>query len=38
MTDTASDAAFLARNAVDCLPAGGLEAKLAAAAKKGRAA
>ncbi|MFL5845583.1 MAG: tyrosine--tRNA ligase [Solirubrobacteraceae bacterium] len=36
MADTSSDAAFLARNAVDCLPAGGLEAKLATAAKEGR--
>ena len=30
-----SDAAFLARNAAECLPAGGLEAKLAAAARPG---
>ncbi|MDX6665487.1 MAG: tyrosyl-tRNA synthetase, partial [Solirubrobacteraceae bacterium] len=36
MADPASDAAFLARNAVECLPAGGLEAKLAAAAREGR--
>ncbi len=36
MPDPASDAAFLARNAVDCLPAGGLEAKLALAAREGR--
>src|SRR2546421_85962 len=36
MADPASDAAFLARNAVECLPVGGLEAKLAAAAKAGR--
>ena len=36
MADPASDAAFLARNAVECLPDGGLEAKLAAAAKDGR--
>jgi tyrosyl-tRNA synthetase len=35
-SDPASDAAFLARNAVECLPAGGLEAKLAAAAREGR--
>jgi tyrosyl-tRNA synthetase len=28
MADPASDAAFLARNAVECLPAGGLESKL----------
>jgi tyrosyl-tRNA synthetase len=28
MAEPASDAAFLARNAVECLPAGGLEAKL----------
>jgi tyrosyl-tRNA synthetase len=28
MADPASDAAFLARNAVDCLPGGGLEARL----------
>jgi tyrosyl-tRNA synthetase len=32
----AAAAAWLARNAVDCLPAGGLERKLAAAAKAGR--
>jgi tyrosyl-tRNA synthetase len=36
MADTASDAAFLARNAVECLPAGGLEAKLATAGREGR--
>ncbi len=36
MGDPASDAAHLARNAVDCLPAGGLEARLAAAAREGR--
>jgi len=36
MPEPASDAQFLARNAVSCLPAGGLEAKLAAAAKEGR--
>jgi tyrosyl-tRNA synthetase len=36
MAEPASDASFLARNAVDCLPAGGLEAKLALAAGKGR--
>ena len=36
MADPASDAAFLARNAVDCLPDGALEAKLAAAARDGR--
>jgi tyrosyl-tRNA synthetase len=36
MADPASDAAFLARNAVDCLPAGALEGKLAAAAREGR--
>ena len=36
MADPASDAQFLARNAVDCLPAGGLEAKLALAAREGR--
>lgn len=36
MAEPASDADFLARNAVDCLPAGGLEAKLAAAAREGR--
>lgn len=36
MPDPASDAAFLARNAVDCLPAGALEAKLATAAREGR--
>lgn len=36
MADPASDAAFLARNAVECLPAGGLEAKLASAAREGR--
>jgi tyrosyl-tRNA synthetase len=36
MADTASDAAFLARNAVECLPEGGLEAKLATAAREGR--
>ena len=32
----AEQAAWLARNAVDCLPAGGLEGKLAEAAKEGR--
>jgi tyrosyl-tRNA synthetase len=32
----ARDAEFLARNAVDCLPAGGLERRLAAAASEGR--
>jgi tyrosyl-tRNA synthetase len=32
----AATAAWLARNAVDCLPAGGLERKLATAAKEGR--
>jgi tyrosyl-tRNA synthetase len=32
----ARDAGFLARNAVDCLPAGGLERRLAAAASEGR--
>src|SRR6478752_2790130 len=31
-----SDAAFLARNAAESLPEGGLEAKLAAAAREGR--
>jgi tyrosyl-tRNA synthetase len=31
-----AEAAYLARNAVDCLPGGGLEAKLAAAAAEGR--
>src|SRR3954453_21875916 len=36
MADHASDAAFLARNAVECLPAGALESKLAQAAKEGR--
>ncbi|HZO36912.1 MAG TPA: tyrosine--tRNA ligase [Solirubrobacteraceae bacterium] len=36
MGSPAADAAFLTRNAVECLPAGGLEAKLAAAAKEGR--
>jgi tyrosyl-tRNA synthetase len=36
MADPASDATFLARNAVDCLPGGALEAKLSAAAKEGR--
>jgi tyrosyl-tRNA synthetase len=36
MPDASSDAAFLARNAVDCLPVGALEAKLQAAAKEGR--
>ncbi|MCW2968424.1 MAG: tyrosine--tRNA ligase [Solirubrobacteraceae bacterium] len=36
MADPASDAAFLARNAVESLPAGGLQAKLAAAAREGR--
>jgi tyrosyl-tRNA synthetase len=36
MADPATDAAFLARNAVDSLPAGALEAKLATAAREGR--
>jgi len=36
MADPASDAAHLARNTVECLPAGGLEAKLAAAARENR--
>src|SRR4051812_40814805 len=36
MAAPATDAAFLARNAVDSLPAGALEAKLAAAAREGR--
>src|SRR4051794_29306790 len=36
MADPAADAAFLARNAVECLPAGGLQAKLAKAEKEGR--
>jgi tyrosyl-tRNA synthetase len=36
MADPASDATLLARNAVDCLPDGALEAKLSAAAKEGR--
>ncbi|MEA2495217.1 MAG: tyrosyl-tRNA synthetase, partial [Thermoleophilaceae bacterium] len=36
MADSASDAAFLARNEVECLPEGGLEAKLALAAREGR--
>src|SRR5213595_2999647 len=36
MGTPASDAAFLARNAAESLPAGGLEGKLAAAAKDGR--
>src|SRR3954449_2918017 len=36
MADPASDARFLARNAVDSLPVGALEDKLAAAAKEGR--
>jgi tyrosyl-tRNA synthetase len=36
MADPASDAAFLARNAVECLPAGALEAKLADAARARR--
>jgi tyrosyl-tRNA synthetase len=36
MADHASDAAFLARNAVECLPAGALERKLEHAAKEGR--
>ncbi|MEJ7786561.1 MAG: tyrosine--tRNA ligase [Solirubrobacteraceae bacterium] len=35
-SDPASDAAFLARNAAECLPAGGLEAKLASVAREGR--
>ena len=36
MAAPASDAAFLARNAVDSLPVGALEAKLATAAREGR--
>src|SRR3954447_4276227 len=36
MADPASDARFLARNAVDSLPVGALEDKLAAAAHEGR--
>jgi tyrosyl-tRNA synthetase len=36
MADPPSDAAFLARNAVDCLPAGALEARLAEAARARR--
>ena len=36
MGSPADDAAFLTRNAVECLPRGGLEAKLATAAKEGR--
>src|SRR5690349_17894532 len=36
MADHASDAAFLARNAVECLPEGALERKLAQAEKEGR--
>jgi tyrosyl-tRNA synthetase len=36
MADPASDAAFLARNAVECLPAGALEAKLGEAARARR--
>src|SRR5437763_17025327 len=36
MADPASDARFLARNAVDSLPVGALEDKLAAAAKEAR--
>jgi tyrosyl-tRNA synthetase len=36
MPDPAADAAYLTRNAVECLPAGGLEAKLALAAREGR--
>src|SRR4051812_20791024 len=36
MAAPASDARFLARNAVDCLPGGALEAKLSAATKEGR--
>jgi tyrosyl-tRNA synthetase len=36
MSDPSSDASFLARNAVDSLPAGALEARLAAAAREGR--
>jgi tyrosyl-tRNA synthetase len=36
MAPGASDAGFLARNAADSLPEGGLEAKLAAAAREGR--
>src|SRR5256714_15635833 len=36
MASAASDAAFLARNAAESLPAGGLENKLAEASKEGR--
>lgn len=36
MASPASDAAFLTRNAVACLPAGALEAKLATAARESR--
>jgi tyrosyl-tRNA synthetase len=36
MASASSDAAFLARNVVDSLPAGGLERKLAEAANEGR--
>lgn len=36
MASAASDAAFLARNAADSLPVGGLERKLDAAAREGR--
>jgi tyrosyl-tRNA synthetase len=36
MASPASDAAFLARNAADALPAGALEGKLAEAAREGR--
>ena len=36
MPAAGADAAFLTRNAVDCLPAGALEAKLETAAAEGR--
>ena len=36
MASAASDAAFLARNAAESLPAGGVESKLAEASKEGR--
>ncbi len=36
MPNPASDAQFLARNAVECLPAGALEARLALVVKEGR--
>ncbi|MEA2250605.1 MAG: tyrosyl-tRNA synthetase [Solirubrobacteraceae bacterium] len=36
MASAADDAAFLTRNAADALPAGGLQAKLEAAAREGR--